>query len=63
MKRFKQRSQWFEGLLHAERMGVVETTELMARNEYKDSDLEFQLGVMDYLIYNKKVLQNVRENN
>lgn len=63
MKNFKERSQWLKGLLHAERMGVVETTELMARNEYKDSDIQFQLGVMDYLIYNKKVLRNVRENN
>lgn len=45
----KKRSEWMEGLLLAEAMGREEVMDLLTKHEFKDSSIQYQNGVIDYI--------------
>lgn len=59
----KKRSEWMQGLLHAEKMvtnhSMTELVYLVRTHEYVDADPEFFIGVTDYIQHhNEKTERN-----
>jgi hypothetical protein len=52
---FKQESQWFKGLKHAESVGVLHARSALAMGEYMDNRA-FMSGVHDYVAYHNLAL-------
>lgn len=51
----RKKSNWFQGLLLAEQLGIEEATSLYFTNEFKDSE-ELEKGVLDYMAHHKNRL-------
>lgn len=53
----KHKSQWFEGLKTAERMGYLEAKSYLHELDCGHDDIEFINGFIDYIHYYQDVIQ------
>lgn len=57
----RKKSNWFQGLLFAENVGVEEATSLYFTNEFKGND-EFESGVLAYIAHHSNRLTGRHHN-